>query len=219
MEKTSKNGEIISGYYDAMAGKYTEITKTAKYSIPKWLNECLETVVEKNPYVLDLGCANGYLGGYVKRKMPDSTILGVDISPKMIEELKKTGIYQEAVVWDLSEGLPFVKQSYFDLIISIGFLEFIADPAPLFSGICQSLKPHGQCFASFEAFDNNKCDSKTVTNTAAGFPRYLYSVSDIEALAGSSGLKLTSHERIKAYVSPTTGESREYLVVTLCCGG
>lgn len=206
---------IISGFYDAMAEKYADIAKTANYAMPQWLNSRLETVAVEKPYVLDLGCANGYLGAYVKRKIPGSSIVGVDISVKMIEELRKTGTYQETVLWDLAKGLPFIREGAFDMMLAIGFLEFIAEPASLFAGMAQSLKPAGQCFASFEVFDDKKDASKIAENAKAGFPRYLYDMSDIEALVKSSGLRIVSYEKLTAYVSPVTGESREYFAVSL----
>jgi len=139
---------------------------------------------------------------------------GVDISPKMIDELKKAGAYDEARVWDLSMGLPFVKKDAFDIVLAIGFLEFIKQPELLLTGVSSCLKSSGQCLASFEVYDRNKYSSRIVDNPGAGFPRYLYDLEDIDSLAKASGLRINSCENITAYISPTTGELREYRVLS-----
>jgi predicted TPR repeat methyltransferase len=217
MDAENKNAYAgnISGYYDAMSDKYTRITETVKYGIPKWLESRLDGAVPEFPAVLDLGCANGFLGSIVRRRFPGSRLTGLDISPKMIEELRKAGAYDEARVWDLSLGLPFEKKDAFDLVLAIGFLEFLKDPVILLSAVSSALKPEGRCLASFEVFDRSKYASKTADNPEAGFPRYLYDPEDIDSMAKASNLRVRSREKITAYTSPTTGELREYHVLSL----
>lgn len=217
MGATNNNeyAENIIGYYDAMADKYTQITETARYGIPRWLESRLGVSTPASPSVLDLGCANGVLGAIVKKNFPDCRMTGVDISPKMIDELKKTGVYDDAQVWDLSLGLPFVKKDAFDIVLAIGFLEFLKQPKILLSGVSFSMKSAGQCLASFEVYDMKKHASRIVDNPGAGFPRYLYNLEDIDSLAKASNLRINSCENITAYISPTTGELREYCVLSL----
>jgi predicted TPR repeat methyltransferase len=69
MNATNKNEYAgnISGYYDAMSDKYTQITETVGYGIPKWLESKLNAFASGSPHVLDLGCANGFLWAIVKK--------------------------------------------------------------------------------------------------------------------------------------------------------
>ena len=217
MDKSERNeyAAPISAYYDAMSGTYTQITETAKYGVPKWLEAALGRTDLKAPRVLDLACANGTLGAIVKNKFPDCSLTGLDISPGMIEELKKPGLYDEAVVCDLSLGLPSSVAGGFDLALAIGFLEFLKDPVVLLKDVSRVLKPRGVFLASFEIYDPAKYQAKRLDNPGAGFPRYLYDLADIEAMLGASGLRMLSNESIVAYVSPSTGEPRNYHMLAL----
>ncbi len=81
------------------------------------------------PNILDLGCANGYLGKVVKEVFKNSSISGVDISPKMIEELKKGGLYDNSIIGDLNAGIPVVEAEIFDIVLALGVFEFIKNPS------------------------------------------------------------------------------------------
>ena len=213
-EKSPDHSAKVVAFYDGMAEQYTRIADSVKYGVPAWLDSRLSCVPVSAPAVLDLGCANGYLGLVVRKRFSACRLTGADISPKMIEELKKTGIYQETHVCDLSHGLPFIKEGAFDIVLAIGFLEFIDEPAALFGDISRALKPGGRCFASFELFDAARHAAMTVDNPVANFPRYLRTRGEIAELAKSSGLRVISDESIAAYTSPVTGERRDYQVLT-----
>ena len=43
----------------------------------------------KAPIVLDIGCAYGYNSEYIYREFPGSSVHGVDLSPRCIEEANK----------------------------------------------------------------------------------------------------------------------------------
>jgi ubiquinone/menaquinone biosynthesis C-methylase UbiE len=98
----------------------------------------------KNIKVLDVGCGTGvYVDELVKRGF---SVYGLDISKEMversllrIEESKKT--YVRLSVGD-AELLPF-KENFFDLIISVGVLEYLPSEINALSEFKRLLKPSG----------------------------------------------------------------------------
>jgi 2-polyprenyl-3-methyl-5-hydroxy-6-metoxy-1,4-benzoquinol methylase len=71
--------------------------------------------------ILDIGCGAGYYSIIIKEK--GATPFGIDISPKMIEELKKNNI--EGCVADV-ENLQLNKK--FDKVFCSGALDFTKSP-------------------------------------------------------------------------------------------
>lgn len=122
----------------------------------KGLNELIEQPVIrkliKNPAganVLDIGCGLGQQLAYVLTKLPGA-VTGVDISTKMLDELKKRlPADRVELVCSAIEDYHIIE-NHFDLILSSMTLHYIQDLHGLFDRIYKGLKKGGQFVFSIE---------------------------------------------------------------------
>ncbi|KAH9903702.1 methyltransferase domain-containing protein [Xylariomycetidae sp. FL2044] len=68
--------------------------------------------------ILDAGCGTGLVGTELV-KNGAKTVVGVDLSPGMLDEARKRGVYQKLEVADLSQRLVFNDSSY-SVVMCIG---------------------------------------------------------------------------------------------------
>lgn len=92
--------------------------------------------------VLDLGCGYGWHSKYAAEQGARS-VLGLDLSARMIEEAKKRNP-AENIVYKVCgvEAYEYPENTY-DLVISNLVLHYVADLEPIFEKIFRTLKPHG----------------------------------------------------------------------------
>ena len=76
----------------------------------------------KNLNVLDLGCGWGDISSYFAEK--SKNVVGFDIIPHTLKEIKRKGIKNLVLVQGDAEKLPF-KDGFFDVIILCGVLEWV----------------------------------------------------------------------------------------------
>lgn len=88
--------------------------------------------------VLDLGCFEGRLAKALVRQ--GNTVLGVDISEKMVQETRRKGI--EAIVTDLERPLPLATAS-FDVAVAGEIIEHIFSTSLFLAEVHRVLKPDG----------------------------------------------------------------------------
>ena len=203
----------LTSTYNTVAPAYDTFAEKGNYAIPGWLNAKLQGMKLIKPNILDLGCANGNLGAIAARHFGECGLIGVDVSPVMITELKKREIYKNSMVRDLNKGLPFIEAEFFDLVFAYGVLEFVKEIDLVLSGIAEVLKPTGNLLCSFECFDESKGGEKVIDDPRIGFPRRLYTEEDVKIMLRRHKLEVVSCERITAYKSPSTGVDVAYLLM------
>lgn len=209
----SEQVKKLTATYDTVAPGYDGFAEKGQYAVPKWLAAKLREIRLVRPVILDLGCANGNLGRLAADRFGRCTLAGLDISPAMIAELRKRGLYKNSMVWDLNKGLPFIEAELFDLAFAFGVLEFVKDPGVVLDGLAEVLKPTGSLLCAFEVFDEKAGGEKAVTDPRIGFPRFRYTEEDVKGLLRARKLALVSCERLTAYKSPSTGAEVDYLLV------
>lgn len=94
--------------------------------------------------ILDLGCGPGGLAVELVPRLPEARIVGLDVSPSMIELAKRhesAGGRVRFVVGDAAD-LPFEADS-FDMVVSTLSLHHWAEPAVSFAEIRRVLRPGG----------------------------------------------------------------------------
>lgn len=90
--------------------------------------------------VLDIGCGTGvcgeYLRGYAKR------LEGVDLSPHMLEQAQKKGLYDKLECIDAVGYMQHCHRT-FDLVVASGVLILFGDLKPVFQAAADLLMPGG----------------------------------------------------------------------------
>ena len=93
-----------------------------------------------NPRITDLGCGNGPVGPVLLTRFPNGHITGLDSSPAMLEEARKTGAYDTLIDGDIANWHPDQPQ---DLIFSNAALHWLPDHAALLPALVAQLAPGG----------------------------------------------------------------------------
>ncbi|WP_299378974.1 trans-aconitate 2-methyltransferase [uncultured Kiloniella sp.] len=96
--------------------------------------------IDKPETVVDLGCGPGNSTELLKRKFPSAAILGVDSSPKMLEEAKKRLPDAEFALDNIAMWHPQEKA---DVIFANASLQWVTGHSDLFPRLMQCLKPGG----------------------------------------------------------------------------
>lgn len=91
--------------------------------------------------VLDLGCGTGLAGGRLRASARH--LVGVDLSPNMIEQARAKGIYDALHV---AEVTAFTREfeAAFDAIVAADVLVYIGNLQPLFMAVARALRPGGR---------------------------------------------------------------------------
>lgn len=79
--------------------------------------------VGKPTNILDIGCGTGIYAAHISAQVPACQFMGLDKSSAMIQEFEKRGFSGKCVNLETS----FFSQGSFDLILSLGLLEFVRD--------------------------------------------------------------------------------------------
>ncbi len=90
---------------------------------------------------IDLGCGTG-LAARAFASVVDR-IDGIDLSPRMLEQAKATGLYSELQVADAVQGLTGKTAASADLILAADVTIYLLDLAPLLREAARVLQPGG----------------------------------------------------------------------------
>ncbi|UFN50184.1 methyltransferase domain-containing protein [Roseomonas sp. OT10] len=134
--------------------------------------------------VLDLGCGTGLSGRALK---PFARRLeGVDLSPRMLAEAARTGLYDALHEADLLEFLPR-HPAAFGLVAAADVLNYLGDLGPALAGIAGSLAPGGMAAFSLEA-------GETAPYALGEGMRYRHHPGHVLELAAQTGLRVLARE-------------------------
>jgi len=78
---------------------------------------------------IDLGCGTGLAASAFASGVDH--FIGVDLSPRMIERARATGLYAELEVADMLQGLRMQADASADLILAADAMVYVADLAPV----------------------------------------------------------------------------------------
>jgi len=98
----------------------------------------------RRPLIVDLGCGPGDLAVELGRRLRDAHIVGVDVSPSMMQLASShaTADGRLRFIVGSAERLPFANEAV-DLVVSTLTLHHLAAPGAVFSEIARVLAPGG----------------------------------------------------------------------------
>lgn len=178
----------VANLFDVYADKFeAHLTKKLGYRTPQILAERIihlrtqEGIPSSNLSLLDIGCGTGLVAEAFQSFTQYR--VGIDVSPRMVEEANKRGLYDEALVED---GVEYMLQTarHFDLIIAADVLVYIGNPEPLFAAAVDKLTPGGYLAFSVEKGD----DAPPFVLRPSG--RFAHDLHATKALGEKYGLKL-----------------------------
>jgi len=154
--------------------------------------------------VLDLGCGTGWVGRELRRVahgQPCGPVTGIDLSPRMLEQARELGGYDQLVLADIVEWLATPAQQgprwqlafAADVFIYVGAIDAVLRDLP------QRLVAGGWLAFSVEALADDEGDFRVRPSL-----RYAHSEAYVRRLAAAHGWQVRSLER-----GPIRNDQRE----------
>ena len=134
---------------------------------------------------IDLGCGTGLAAAAFAKNVDRFT--GVDLSPRMIEKARSTGLYAELEVDDMLQGLRSKPETSAELILAADAMVYVADLMPVLAEAKRVLVAGGVL-----AFTTETHDGEGVI-IGEGL-RYAHSADHVRALIQTAGLSLCQLE-------------------------
>ena len=147
--------EHVKQLFDGYAENFDEhLTGRLHYRTPELLYNLLLPMLNKNEAglaVLDLGCGTGLCGPLFRDVA--SLLVGVDLSPAMLDKARKRNIYDDLLLGDITLALSASPMTY-DLILSADVFVYIGDLQRVFELVYVALKPGGMFAFSTESAEH-----------------------------------------------------------------
>jgi predicted TPR repeat methyltransferase len=171
----------VRDLFDQYAGHFDEhLVGRLGYRTPALIDAAIGKVADvENARVLDLGCGTGLMGQLLRPRA--STLVGVDLSARMLDKARERGIYDQLECRGIDEYLA-TQAASFDLVAAADVLVYFGDLAPLFGQVRRALAAGGWFCFSVEA----SVDADFVlrpSNRYAHSPTYLRRVADATGFA------------------------------------
>jgi len=184
----------IKDLFDQYADYYNKhVKESLKYEVPGLLRNAIGRVISPGyriGRVLDLGCGTGLCGIYFRDLAFE--LIGIDISPKMIERAEQLKGYDSLIVRDMIEYLSDEKLEPFLLIFSADVLVYTGDLEKVFTLIAKKLKPNGLFAFTTEWIEDAETKSYFLKPTG----RFAHASGYIRDLAERHQLKIELAEKI-----------------------
>lgn len=145
---------FVTEIFDRFANDFEARLKALDYRAPDLVSkrmEALDGAGEGTLAILDAGCGTGWCAPFLRAYA--SRLVGVDLSPKMVEFAERTALYDELAVGELTDYLAG-QTSAFDRIVVCDTLCYFGDLAPFARAARAALTPGGVVIATFEALLN-----------------------------------------------------------------
>src|SRR5713226_5686407 len=138
---------------------------------------------------IDLGCGTGLAASAFAMEVDHFT--GIDLSPRMIERARATGLYAELEVADMLEGLRGQREASADLILAADAMVYVSDLAPVLREAKRALVPGG--LLAFTAETHDGCG----VIIGEGL-RYAHAATYVRESIEAAGLKLSQCDDLSA---------------------
>ncbi len=195
--------EYVRRIFDRCAGTFERIlVKDLEYKTPELLFDLVRPYLTEEMNVLDLGCGTG-LGSQLYRPFA-KTLIGVDVSPKMLEKAEEKKTYNRLKVFDILQDWEFSQK--FDLIYSSDVFVYFGNLDPIIRSASSYLVHGGIIAFSVERLEDNSMEYRL-------FPsgRYAHSRTYIQDCLRRHGLELI--EETKADIRKQSGNPVKGLLI------
>jgi len=135
--------------------------------------------------ILDLGCGTGLCGPLLKPLA--KRMVGVDLSPKMLDEARKRGVYDELACSDLAQYVAGEVGPY-DLVVCTDVFIYVGALDEVFESVSRILRPEGLFAFSLEA-------SQEADLVLRPSRRYAHSLAYIRRLAAGNRFEVSSIDK------------------------
>lgn len=198
---------FVKALFDGFAPTFDDqLVQTLDYQVPKLLADRLD-LTDVN-LVLDAGCGTGLFGAELKRRRPESKIIGVDLSENMCDLARvrltqdnSTAVYDTVLVGDLCDDAVFDAAAlegsqYFDLIAAADVFCYLGDLTEVLRRFVGALRPGGQAIFTVETLLASSGEQQSWVLQRNG--RYAHAASYVRDLGTSLGFHCDAAEDVVA---------------------
>jgi len=171
----------VVAYFNDFAPDFDrQVVEKLGYRVPQALAELVRPALGGKARVLDLGCGTGLMGAAMAG--PGIELIGVDLSPRMLELAEKRGVYTELIWSEASEALARAAAGSYRAVLAADVFIYIGDLAELFQGVARVLQPGGLFGFSVQAISEGSYRLQP-----SG--RYSHNLAYLRGLAAAAGLR------------------------------
>jgi predicted TPR repeat methyltransferase len=171
----------VVAYFDGFAATFDHhLAQGLGYRVPELLAQMVSASLRPACRVLDLGCGTGLVGEAIAD--PDMELVGVDLSPRMLELAEKRGVYSRLILGDATEALGRSWPGSYQAVLAADVFIYIGDLAELFQGVARALAPRGVFGFSIEALEQGSYRLQSDG-------RYAHTLAYVRELAAAAGMK------------------------------
>ncbi len=183
----------VKTLFDGFANDFDATLAKLGYRVPNLIAKALHSLYpapEARLRVLDAGCGTG-LCGRLLRPHADR-LVGVDLSPGMLERAKARGTYDELVEGELTDVLSH-RPAEFDLIVAADTLVYFGDLQPFLDAVASAFRNEGTLIFTLE-----KLDGPTPTRgyRLTGTGRYAHTEKYMSGLLGGCGFRIVAKDEV-----------------------
>jgi predicted TPR repeat methyltransferase len=139
--------------------------------------------------VLDLGCGTGLVGAELGRL--GGSLVGVDLSARMLERAAMLGVYSDLKHADLLDALRQTRPGSFDYVTAADVFIYVGELSEVIPAAFACLRAGGAMVFSCESADESEGDL-----VLRASKRYAHSRASIESLCGKAGFSHCAFEAI-----------------------
>ena len=143
--------DYVRAEFDEFAPTFDDALARLRYRAPELVAGEVARILGATPAnldVLDAGCGTGLCGPLVRPRA--RSLVGVDLSPAMIELARRRSVYDALVVEELTAYLREHAAS-FDLVVSADTLVYFGDLGQVIPAAAKALRPAGALVFTVEA--------------------------------------------------------------------
>jgi predicted TPR repeat methyltransferase len=140
----------VTKVFDSFAETFDRVLHRLEYRAPALVGQALQNIAGEaraDLEIVDAGCGTGLLGQYLRPYA--RRLVGVDLSPKMIEKAAKLGVYDETIISELATLLRSSPEA-FDIIASSDTLVYFGDLREALAAARTALRPGGRLLFTLE---------------------------------------------------------------------
>jgi predicted TPR repeat methyltransferase len=194
--------ERMAELFDAAASAYEGHMTRAEYFASDWIAKHTQDVEGLGRCdVLDLACGTGLSVKAICAQRSGVHAVGVDVSPKMLEQARQSGLYERLFTHDLNDGLPDIASSSFDLVVGFGVLEFLPDVRACLAECSRVLKDNGVLWASFRRFEPEDEGSPPRHVIIQGIESHGYPADEISQMIQKLGMRMLGLSAVRGYIT------------------
>jgi predicted TPR repeat methyltransferase len=171
---------FVARLFNSYANNFDEhLVGRLGYQGPRRLRETIDRIEPQRALdVLDLGCGTGLVGAALRERA--KTLVGVDLSPAMIEKSRQRGVYDALELADVTAAMQRRNEA-FDLIVAGEVFVYIGDIRATFAAAAQALRRGGLFLFTIERHEG----SGYLLHESR---RYAHSIDYIRAAAAANHL-------------------------------